>query len=71
MPPPGSIAHSEDFVADEVGILGGQLVVVAAGKGTDEGEIAIDIAVPLVLTEEPAEDVVEMVDIAGLLDVAD
>ncbi len=71
MPPSGSIAHGEDSVADEIRVFGGQLVVVATGKSTDEGEVAIDIAVPLVLAKEPAEDVVEMGDIAGLLDVAD
>ena len=69
MPPECGIVEGVDALADEIGVLGGELAGVEACDDAEERQIALDVFAPFVLTQAPAKDVIELCLRLGQLDV--
>ena len=69
MPPECGVVEGVDALADEIGVLGGELAGVKACNNAEERQIALDVFAPFVLAKAPAKDVVELGLRLGQLDV--
>ena len=69
MPPECSVVEGVDTLADEIGVLGGELAGVEACDDAEERQIALDVFAPFVLAQAPAKDVIELGLRLGQLDV--
>ena len=54
VPPECSIVEGVDALADEIGVLGGELADVKACNDAEERQIALDVFAPFVLAQAPA-----------------
>ena len=69
MPPECGVVEGVDALADEIGVLGGELAGVKACNDAEERQIALDVFAPFVLPQAPAKDVIELGLRLGQLDV--
>ena len=54
MPPECGVVEGVDALADEIGVLGGELAGVEACDDAEERQIALDVFAPFVLAQAPA-----------------
>ena len=60
MPPSSGITESVDSFSDKVRILGGEFFCIKACDDAEEGQIALDIFAPFVLTQAEAKDLIKL-----------
>ena len=60
MPPSSGITESVDSFSDKVRVLRSDFFCVKARNDAKEGQIALDIFAPFVLTQAEAEDLVKL-----------
>ena len=60
IPPASGIVEGIDAFTDEVWVLGGEFGGIEAGNDTEERKITLDVLAPMVLSQAPAKDVVEL-----------
>ena len=69
MPPTGRVAQGVDDALDVVGESAWNLFLVVACQGTEETQVATDVLVQLLLTDEPAQLAIKLGFVSGKLDV--
>ena len=60
IPPICGIVEGKDTLFDKVRILGGEFFCIKASNDAEEGQIALDIFAPFVLTQAEAKDLIKL-----------